>query len=151
MTGPLKHFPGAFAAAVLCAALVMGGAAAADAQSTGNDNSPPELPDVNIAVELCVGEPASCYDLPTSNSVSSGSAKLTVECVNTGDDDDCADIPFDKASVGHTVKDLVDASASFDLDPLTAGETRSVAVSIRSSTHERRWSVHTHFNIAVQN
>ena len=75
-------------------------------------------------------------DLPTANrTIPAGSATLTVRYVNGGDDDDCADTPFDKASVSGAEKDFA-AAASFDLAPLTASETRAMEVKIRSSTHE---------------
>lgn len=152
--------PRRYSRTVLAAAglfwLAMAGAATADDQGTGNDNAPPppttaqDPPSISIDMELCVGEPASCYDLPAANRIPAGSATLTVECVNGGDDDDCADTPFDKASVNGTEKDLVNAAASFDLDPLTANETRAMQVKIRSSTHENQYSAGINFNIVVQ-
>ncbi len=136
--------------------LAMAGAATADDQGTGNDNADPpptttqDPPNVSIDMELCVGEPASCHDLPAANRIPAGSATLTVECVNNDDDDDCADTPFDKASVNGTEKDLVNDAASFDLTALTAGETRAMEVKIRSSTHEYQYSAGIKFNIVVQ-
>lgn len=134
--------------------LAAGSAALADGTGSGGDDAPPpttqEPPHVSIGMELCAAS-GSCYSLPTVNrTIPAGSATLTVECVNDGEDDDCADTPFDKASVNGTEKDLVNSAASFDLDDLTAGETRAMEVKIRSSTHENLYEAGINFNILVQ-
>ena len=148
--------PASLAAIAMVCALAMGGAALADETGTDDDSAPPpptvqEPPHVSIDMELCVGQPESCHTLPSTGRVpAGGSVTLTVECVNDGDDDDCADTPFDKASVNGTEKDLVNDAASFDLDDLVADETRAMEVSIRSSTNQYRYEAGVNFNIVVE-